>query len=97
MNARYILNGSLAKARRQNVERQTAQGFGARAHAPKEGPGRALFLSLTDTIVAEIVGDESVLIELFGAEMDFVQRLLTAIDIFQGQIGAPPDETTTRH
>ncbi|MGA7712148.1 MAG: hypothetical protein WCA81_09615 [Rhizomicrobium sp.] len=95
-NARYILNGSLAKSLAAKTwNDKLLKALALRAHAPKEGPGRALFLSLTDTIVAEIVGDESVLIELFGAEMDFGQRLLTAIDIFQGQIGAPPDETTT--
>ena len=92
-NARYILNGSLAKslAAAKTWNEKLLKVLALRAHAPKVGPGRTLFLSLTDTIAAEIVGEESVLIELLGAEMDFGQRLLTAIDVFHGQTDTNPE------
>lgn len=85
-NARYILNGSLTNylAAATTWDEKLLRVLAMRAHAPKEHVARALFLSLTDTIAAEIVGEESALSELLGAELEFGQRLMAAIQIFQG-------------
>ena len=94
-NARYIFSGSLAKclAGCKTWNDKLLKLLALRAHAPKEEPGRALFLGLTDTVAAEMAGDESVLIQLFGVEMDFGQRLLIAIEVVQGQTDANSEAT----
>lgn len=88
-NARYILNGSLAKhlAAAATWHEKLFQVLSLRAGAPNGAQSRPLFLDVVDTIVAEIVGNKDVLTELLGAELDAGQRLMTAVRVFQGDVG----------
>ena len=92
-NAQYKLSGSLAKylAAAKTWDEKLSQLLSLRSQAPKEGLGRALFLSAIDAIIADIIGNETALIDLLGAKQEFGQRLFSAVRIFRGIPSSGPD------
>jgi hypothetical protein len=86
-DGRYVLNGAITKyltsARQWDAKLQRM--LALMQEVPAEGPGRALLLSVIDTLIAEMLNGAAALADLLGHNADLGHALLKLVDLFLGQ------------
>jgi hypothetical protein len=88
LEARYVLNGALAKYLEpaKNWDTKLQRLLVLMNELPAEGSGRTLLLTSIDTLVAEMLNGAAALADLLGQNPDLGHALLNLVELFLGTI-----------